>query len=334
MIPKVCSGLVLILGLTAAVGQEPPRKDEKPPQQKSPPKPTDELTAAIAASASHPDVRMAQAKLQVAQAELDQAKLLVAQRLAAAHAKLRSAQAQVELEAQTYERLVKLESAIPKTELALAERALAQAKAALAAAEAEWQAARGQPDAGKGLVLVESADGTATLLSMLMKAQAQPQQPDQAAFNYLNLVQRTVAPPPGPATDRLRQLIGKRVTLDMKEPVPFNRAMDEFIKQAGLGDMTVRVPAWADERVLKTPPKVGPLVGEQTVAGWFQLILDDFNRSLVSGNYPSEYYQGPHEVYVRDYGLLITKKELAPPGAPTLAEFARQAQAPKPEPKK
>jgi hypothetical protein len=44
-------------------------------------------------------------------------------------------------------------------------------------------------------------------------------------------------------------------------------------------------------------------------------------------------------VYVREYGLLLERSRFAPPGAPTLAEFARQVQAqkdatPKEAPKK
>ena len=44
-------------------------------------------------------------------------------------------------------------------------------------------------------------------------------------------------------------------------------------------------------------------------------------------------------MYVRDYGLLIAKADLAPPGVLTVAEFARQVRAEKdatqkPEPKK
>jgi hypothetical protein len=343
MFTKVCSGLLglgLVLGMTAA--QQP--QEAAPKQQKAPPPkpPTDELEAAIAAaSANHPDVRLAQAKLQMAQAELDQAKLLVAQRLAAARAKVQAAKVQVEFEEQAYSRLSRLGAATSNADLVAAERSLAQAKVVLAAAEAEWQAARGQP-AGHSAT-VKDVSMTATALAALMAAQTRDHQALNASLNASiarqMLVQRAAAPAPGSVADRIRELVGKRVRLDLKEPVPFDKAMEEFARQAGLTDLTVRYPEWANERILKKPPTVGPLVGEQTIAGWFQLILDDFNRSLVTGNYPSEYYKGPHEVYVRDYGLLITKTELAPPGAPTLAEFARQVRAekdaaPKPDPKK
>jgi hypothetical protein len=335
--------LVLILGLTVAVGQEPPRKEEKP-HQKAPPKtPTDELEAAIAASANHPDVRLAQAKLQMAQAELDQAKLLATQRLTATYAKVQAAKAQVEFEMRNYQRTRQLintagEGRVAQAELHAAERALAQAKAALAAAEAEWQAARGQPPGHAASPKDADASMTAVALAGLLAGRSQADLHRSALGSYLELANRAVAPPSGSAADRLRELVGKRVRLDLKEAVPFDQALAEFVKQAGLSDLIIRSPEWVKPGYLSRPLNVGPLVGEQTVAGWFQLILDDFNRTLTLAGVPPE-YQGKHEVYVRDYGLLITKADLAPPGAPTLAEFARQVQAqkdaaPKPEPKK
>lgn len=328
MFTKVCSGLLglgLVLGLTTA--QQPQEAAPKPQQKAPPPKPpTDELEAAIAsASANHPDVRLAQAKLQMAQAELDQAKLLVAQRIAATHAKLQAAKAQVGIEDLSYHRLRQLnaQKVVSTEEVQKGERLLAQAKAALAAAEAEWQAARGQP-AGQRAADKDAAK-TAPALATLMESHSNQQQ-YLSALSYLHAVNRAAAPAPGSASDRLRELVGKRVRLDLKEPVTFDKAMGEFVKQAGLGDLTVRYPEWANDRYLKKPPTVGPLVGEQTVAGWFQLILDDFNRSLVTAGVPPD-MQGRHDAYVRDYGLLITKTDLAPQGAPTLADFARQVQA-------
>jgi hypothetical protein len=209
---KVCSGLVLILGLTVAAGQQPPAKDEKPPHQKAPP--TDELEAAIAASANHPDVRMAQAKLQMAQAELDQAKLQAVQRLASAHAKMRSAQTQVEIEEKNYRQVSQL-SSVPQQEKWQLERALAQAKAALAAAEAEWQAARGQPP-GR-VAATKDATATAALLSRLVLDDVAGARREQLSLSYLDLVNRAAAPVPGSAADKLRELLHKQVKLgDLK----------------------------------------------------------------------------------------------------------------------
>ncbi|HVK15769.1 MAG TPA: hypothetical protein VM533_02410 [Fimbriiglobus sp.] len=317
---KVCSGLVLILGMAMAVGQEPPRKEEKPQQQKAPPKPpTDELEAAIMASANHPDVRLAQAKLQMAQAELDQAKLLATQRLTATYARVQAAKAQVEFEARSYQQISPL-ATVPKTELLAAERSLAQAKAALAAAEAEWQAARGQPP-GRAAAALDASAAT-VVLSRLLLDDVAAQQFSRPDVTYLNLVNRAVAPAPGSAADKLRELLNKRVKLGDLKSVTLAEAIEALRSAAGT-DLMIR----ETDDGMRVISVAG---GELPFVAWLDLILDFYNA-----NRPTQDLVG---VYVREYGLLLERPKFAPPGAPTLAEFARQVQArdaaPKPEPKK
>jgi hypothetical protein len=138
-------------------------------------------------------------------------------------------------------------------------------------------------------------------------------------------------------------VLDKRVALDLKERVPFDQAMRELIAKSGLNEVTVRYPEWASASQLKTPPLVGPLQGEQPVSSWLHLILDDFNQSMLLGHaFPQQVElfaagKNPFEAYFREYGVLITNKSLAPPGAITLSEFARQVRAEKAaeaEPKK
>ncbi len=330
---KVCSGLVgLVLVMAVAAGQQPPPADKAPPKAPgaSPAKPAaDSLEAMIAAAQrNHPDVRLAQAKLQMAQAELEQAKLQAAQRVAAAHAKVQAARAQMEFETRSVGQYDKLGPALSLSDRLANERVLVQAKAALAAAEAELQAAQGLAAGQHAAAAIDKGPGSVTeaMLQALLDTDTRAEHQKLAALAYLK---KSSSPPaPGTAADKLRGLIDKPVKLDLKNPVPLDVAMAAFVKQAGLTDLTVRYPEWAGDRFLKTPPTVGPLVGEQAVAAWFQLILDDFNRSLAAVGVPPG-DQGKYEVYVRDYGLLVTKTDLAPPGAPTLAEFARQVQAQK-----
>ncbi len=332
---KVCSGLVgLMMIVAVAAGQQPPPADKAPPKAPgaSPAKPAaDSLEAMIAAAQrNHPDVRLAQAKLQMAQAELEQAKLQAAQRVAAAYAKLSRAKSNVAAaEKQLADaRAANKKRGAPDYLLAGDSRDLVDAKAELAAAEAELQAAQGLAAGQHAAAAIDKGPGSVTeaMLQALLDTDTRAEHQKLAALAYLK---KSSSPPaPGTAADKLRGLIDKPVKLDLKNPVPLDVAMAAFVKQAGLTDLTVRYPDWAGERFLKTPPTVGPLVGEQTVATWFQLILDDFNRSLAAVGVPPG-YQGKYEVYVRDYGLLVTKTDLAPPGAPTLAEFARQVQAQK-----
>jgi hypothetical protein len=133
-------------------------------------------------------------------------------------------------------------------------------------------------------------------------------------------------PEPGSPLDRLRAIALKRVTLDVKKPVPFDEALAQLAKSSGLTELTVRSPEWASGKYLKEPPLVGPLSGENTTAAWLQLILDDFNREVAAGRVLPP-HSGKYDVYVRDYGLLIARVDLAPPGTLTLAEFVQHAQA-------
>jgi outer membrane protein TolC len=93
-VTKVCSGLVgigLLFAVTAAAGQQPVEKAPQPkPKSVEPQKPAaDNLEAVIAAAVrNHPDIKLAQAKMQVAEAELAQARLAVVQGVTAAHSKV------------------------------------------------------------------------------------------------------------------------------------------------------------------------------------------------------------------------------------------------------
>ncbi len=316
---RVCSGLIGAgLAMAAAVAQQPPAPREQKGQPPAQAKPAAESLEAMIAAAqrNHPDVRMAEAKLHVAEAELAQAKLQVAQRVAVAHAKIELARARVGNAERGLHAIQRAPAAV-RVEMPAKEQELAAAKAALSEAEIELRSAQGLLP---GQSASAQAEAKATFLDATL--QLQQHQSTAAAIAFLAAQQFAKPPAPGTAADKLRGLVEKRVALDLKQ-APFEEVMTAFIQQTGLSDVTVRYPEWANNRFLQKPPMVGPLKGEQTVAGWLQLILDDFNRSLVMVGAPPG-FAGKHEVYVRDYGLLVTRADLAPPGAVTLADFARQ----------
>ena len=84
----------------------------------------------------------------------------------------------------------------------------------------------------------------------------------------------------------------------------FEQALAVFKKEAGL-DVPVRYGGRAG--------LLGPIKSEGEelpIGAWFQLYQDqDVSGSIL---------------YVRDYGLLCTTKDTAPPDAPTLTEFWKQ----------
>jgi len=306
---KVLSALALtglLVGLTVAQAPQPPAV--KPGGKAADAKQADATTEALR---NHPDIRLAEAKLRMAEAELAQAKLLVAQRIAIAQAKVQEYKARAEYAEEGHRLLSQVVGAGRQEILSLQKEAVAM-KSALVGAEAELAAARGVPLGSDPRAVIDPA------IQQYMHFLAS-QHDTTDAYLALKMAQSKQVPA-GSATEKLRVLLDKPVKVGIKRR-PFDDAMSEFIKQAGLEGITIRAPDWASAKTLKEPPMVGPLEGEQTVAGWLQLILDDFNQSL--GGVPPDHNR-KHDIYVREYGLLMTKIDLAPQGALTLSEFVRQ----------
>ena len=314
---KVLSALALtglLVGLTVAQAPQPVAPKTGGSGKAADAKQADATAEALR---NHPDIRVAEAKLRMAEAELAQAKLLVAQRIAMAQAKVEEYKARAHYAEETHRLLSAVVGATQHEILPLKKEAVAM-KAAMVGAEAELAAARGVP-------LGSDPRGANDLaFQQYIQFLAGQQQHDFAFLAALNAAQSKQVPA-GSATEKLRELLDKPVKVGIKRR-PFDEALSEFIKQAGLEGITIRAPDWANAATLKNPPMIGPLDGEQTVAGWLQLILDDFNQTLAG---VPESHAGKHDIYVREYGLLMTKVDLAPPGALTLNEFVRQLRAAK-----
>jgi hypothetical protein len=109
--------------------------------------------------------------------------------------------------------------------------------------------------------------------------------------------------PKGPIAERIRAALDKPVRLAPKgEKVEFNRAIEVFKKEAGL-DVPVR-----NNLVIRPIASEGE---ELPVGAWLQMFADE---QLAGGG------SGP-VLLVRDYGILITNKEAAPPDAMTISEL-------------
>jgi hypothetical protein len=311
---KVLSVLALagvLVGLTLAQGPKPPagKSGAKPADPKQP-------DATAEALRNHPDIRLAEAKVRMAEAELAQAKLLVAQRIAIAEAKVQEYKVRMEYSSSLADRLRGVVG-VSNAEMLALDKDVAAAKAALIGAEAELAAARGLNTASAP----QSADERLVERArMFLKAQQAGGDDASSAFLAAMLAMESKQVPAGSATDKLRELLDKRVPMRVGR-APFTEVLAAFVKHVDLQGVTIRSPEWANPQTLKNPPQVGPLEGEQTVAGWLQLILDDFNRSL--DGVPAD-LAGKYDIYVREYGLLMTKTNLAPPGALTLSEYVRQ----------
>jgi hypothetical protein len=208
----------------------------------------------------------------------------------------------------------------------LSENQVTSAKAALAAAEAEVQS------------LLEPAPVQPVVLDMTGVRSLDWKKVEPFALTFDGRLIASTAAPAAPAAgsvaDKLRAALDKPFALDVKGPLPLDEAFDAVLKGAGLGDLTVRLPHWATKPYPgfspETVPTVPALKGELSLAGWLALVGDSARSRLeeVFLKTPAGKDQfTPHELYVRDYGLLYTPARLAPPGALTLAEFAKQKSA-------
>lgn len=310
---KVLSGLFLT-GLLAAFAnaQDKPKPVEKPLEalrlqaagqflaEVTKPEPT--IATIIA---NHPDVKLAEAKLQVARAELEQARLLITQKYTVAKAKLDAAQTQLKFAEIAYAQIRSI-TGVARPEVQSAELALAQAKSAVVIAEVDLKAIQGS---------VSSAD---QLLSELL-IDRNAYYTETATKLYSKALR--IQPKPTTQSAKLREVLERKVALDLSKPLPLDELMAIFLPKSGLDAFLVRYPEWASTRFLKEPHLIKLPKSEQTTFAWLQLIQDEFN-SRHSQNMP-ELYQGKYEVYVRDYGLMFAKSTLAPEGAMKLEEFMR-----------
>ncbi len=330
-----------VVGVSAQQPLQPPANEKKAdtpstPTPGQPPKgtgsgstqkadPTDALVRA--ALANDPDVKLAQAKIQLAEAEMAKARQGVVLKVMTLNATIKDQKSQVEVLKQkmvSLESLMKSEPLVSQADLLEARITLERAANALAKSELELKLITG--GIGKE-VGANTGDYWAYPNALLSTANQHFSQwalgqrlsnvaPDYygQAFNLLNSVEYNVplnvTTAKGPIPDRIRASLDKTVKLGAKgEQVTFAKALEVFKKDAGL-DVPVREVAKVDAITSE---------GEELPVGaWFQLFAD---------NSPGTRF------LVREYGLLVTMKDAAPPDALPLMEFWKQAMKKAPEPK-
>jgi hypothetical protein len=266
----------------------------------------DATDAAIAAAlANDPDVKMARAKMQLAEAEFAKARQAVTIKVVTLKAKIEQLKVQlgpVEQQLTVMMEAFKRGNGAYAEVLAVREKVEA-AKAALALAETEWKLLTGSAP-GVGLGTDSGHERTvASALLWLGKHQAAGN-PDAAALLMQSLMASGAAQEraavKGPVAERIRAALDKPVKLAEKgQFVNFQAAIDAF-KKAGI-DIPFR-----QNNALETITSEGE---ELPVGAWLQLFLD-MNPGMV--------------MVVREYGVLITLKENAPPDAVGVMDFWKQ----------
>jgi hypothetical protein len=315
---------LFIAGLLAvfALGQPPGGNSD--PSQSATKKPApgpktgsgkaDPADADVKAALAHdPDVQVARAKVLLAEAEMAKARQAVVLKVLTLRASIEELRGNVDAASERLawsSRLVKTGQA-PQSAVADDRAKVEAAKAALTRAETELRLLIGS---GKEVGL-EGASGTTDAViprASLWLARQALLDPPPVAGAHSNTVAALAAlylsgankAPVGAIPDRLRAALDKTVKLGAKgQEVTFEKALEVFKKEAGL-DVTVRYGVNAGG--------IGNIISEGEdlpVGAWFQLYQDSGGHGIL---------------YVREYGLLFSHKQFAPPDAPTLTEFWKQ----------
>ena len=316
------STLFAVAFLAVAGFAQPPAKDVKLPEKKADvkkaPDPLDGLIGA--ALANDADVKMAQAKLQLADAELARARQQVVQKTVALHSAVREQKKLVITAEQLYSIASKAFEAKngPFQDMLYAREKLEVSQGKLAQLETEMKLVTGGTRVSvDGWNDLTKAHHTAAFGATCTACHQVPVG-EVRTFNEavrVRLSREVWIPltktPIGAASDRLRAALDKPVKLGPKDQlVSFDQALEIFKKEAGL-DLPVRY-----EFKLEVVVSLGE---ELPVGAWLQLFAD-----------------GTHEarILVREYGLLITHKDRNPPDAMSVFDFWKQKPEKKSEPAK
>jgi hypothetical protein len=281
------------------------KKADKKAEKK--PDPTD---AAIAAALAHDaDVKMAQAKMQLAEAELAKARGAVTIKVVTLKARIEQLKAQlgpVEQQLAFVTERYKA-GATQYAEVLTIREKVEVTKSSLALAETEWKLLTGAAGAG-----VSSGPGddksVASVLQWLSMRQNGGNAEADAARLLLAAAAQERAAVKGPVAERVRAALDKPVKLGEKgQFVNFQAALEAFQK-AGI-DIPFRQKVELD--TITSEGETLP------VGAWLQLFLDSSPGMVM---------------VVREYGVLVVKKEDAPPDATGVVDFWKQ-KSPAKEPK-
>jgi hypothetical protein len=308
----------LLLGGTTIALSQPPnfntKLDGKPAPGKdkdkdAPAKSQLELMLEIALK-NNPDIRVAEAKAHEADAELNRTRLAVTQKVVLLYNNLESARANVKSIERQLERLHKLGQAVSREDLEQYEAKLVQAKAELAKVEADVPYLLGQ----QKVTWRKDGDG----LHIVIEAS-----PDEKYKDVLDRIEAA----------RLIQGPGAEVRLEVREPnSPMNEklhlALDktfDFTPGDGMTPQEVldflvdkfQIPITLKDRQAK--------FAEGDLAVSFKAVSLGAVLQWMEDSLPDSRF------VVRDYGLVLMRRDQVPPGALLLRDFWKTKPKPREE---
>jgi hypothetical protein len=325
----------MLLTATAVIAQPPAVEKGKAPATSQPKAPAktdlNSLEALIAdALKSHPDLRVAEAKVRDAEAALNQTRFQIIRQVTTAYTAAQEAKSTLkaaELLMDYHTRLrEKSATTVSELELQKARLEVERARSEVAKHESELNLLVGRAKAQQGATVfwelagremafgsdgrwlaTGMADGTVQLWDPATGKAISSGATGNAAWGDSHYVAKV---PPGTMSERIRAALAKPIRIEGgKQAMPLTEAI-EMLQKKGGADIPIRV--------LPTVPRANTvelMAGELPLSAWLQMIEDSIPEL---------------RFVVREYGILATTRDRRPEDAMPLGEFRRRTE-PKPK---
>ena len=124
--------------------------------------------------------------------------------------------------------------------------------------------------------------------------------------------------------DQLKNHLEVKVKLDKQTNLNLEQAFQKVTEGAGV-KVRVRLPITENKTMYKVVTHVDLEASEYPLHTWLQLIVDEMNSFQTMSAPERQEMPKRFDLYVREYGLLLTSRDLAPPDAITVQELWKQA---------
>ena len=231
----------------------------------------------------------------------------------------------MELAQANWERMTQLlkSSAISQEEYKVVQHQLAAAKARLAATESSWKLMLGKQVMKVDQLLlndyfnVQRQEDNTNALGQLYRQNA-------SAFFYgtQRLNSDTGSPD---SIDQLKNHLEVKVKLDKQTNLDLGQAFQKATDGAGI-KVRVKLPITENKTMYKVVTHFDLEANEYPLHTWLQLIVDEMNSFQTMSAPQRQETPKRFDLYVREYGLLLTSRDLAPSDAITVQELWKQVQ--------
>jgi len=295
-------------------------------------KPPTSLEQAISqALVNHPDMRLAEAELRVAEAKLAQAKIVVSQKVSEDFHRLEKERADVEVAKAKWERVSQMQKdgMISSGQAKEAQYDLSSAKARLATTESSWKLMMGNQVKGfinvyEGQLLYRTdfipQRNQLDELNKALGVSGLKVQPEQ----YIKgLILNEIYSEATNTIDQLKLKLEVKVKLDKQTNLDLEQAFQKVTEGAGI-KLRIRLPITENKIIYKEVTHFDFDASEYPLHTWLQLIVDEMNSYQALSAPQRQETPKRFDLYVREYGLLLTSRDLAPPDAMTVQELWKQ----------